>query len=218
MDETIFRQFTQNFQASHQTTPLIVYDVDDILWDLTRRIALKRGLDPDICYAIFRIPDNPELTKADQDYIIKSFANADIFRNIDFHPGIIDLLRPESLGAKVKINSNCFSQAIADLKISQLLQAIPGLTTDDIQVNIIDHSKALRKPLNPETTLLIDDSPHNIAESPALLNIMPSRIPWSCHPAARKQVAHQTVVWQPNLSAINDFVYQAVSYLANHPS
>lgn len=215
MEQSFLDQFAQNFRHSNQQTPLIVYDVDDILWGLMPRIAARGRLDPQICYALFDLSNNEQLSPDERDYIITSFADADIFRDINFYPGIDQLLRPQELGAKVKINSNCYSHDIAELKITQLLRAIPELTSADIQVNVIDHSQTTRKPLDPTTTILIDDSPHNIANSPALLNIMPSYVAWSSHPSAKQQVQHQSVIWQPSLEAINNFVYQAVEHLLN---
>lgn len=213
MDSTAFQKFQTAFHTSGQPTPLIVYDIDDVLWGLMPRIAARGGLDPATCYAIFNLADNPELSASDRDYIIKSFSNADIFREINFYPGVSDILLPETLGAQVKINSNCYSSAIAELKISQLLQTIPDLSADHIQVNLIDYDSTHRKSLDPHTTILIDDSPYNIAKSPALLNVMPANVAWSVHPSAKAQVKHQSVVWQPDLNAINHFVYQTVQSL-----
>lgn len=208
MDSILFLKIARMFAKLHQEQPVIVYDVDDILWPLIHYVAKRGGIDPARSTAIYSIYDNPQLTRAEQDYLVASFAEASVFENIPFYPGTAEILRPQELGAIVKINSNSFSERIAELKTMQLLAAIPGLKPEQIQMNIIDHSNAHRKPLDPTTTVLIDDSPKNVRLSPALINVMPRNITWSYCADAVQTVCGKRVVWKPNLLQINQFVYQ----------
>lgn len=201
------------FLASGQEYPLVVYDVDDVLWDLIGRVAQRAHIPYQSATAIFSIRDNQLLTLAQQDTIIAAFSNPEIFRDIAFYEGTADILRPRELGAKVRINSNSFNQAIADFKREQLLRAIPGLTEADIQMNIIDYSKTHSKKFIDGMTILVDDSSHNVAQSPALVNVMPMSVPWSYSESALQMVATKTTVWKPDLKAVNEYVYTLVSQL-----
>ncbi len=214
MDYQTFAFLKHEFTQLEQDAPWVVYDVDDILWGLMFRVAKRANLDIKRCMAIFRIRDNQLLTRREQDYIIDAFADASVFENIEFFPGAEDILRPRELGAVVKINSNSFSERIAELKVQQLLAAIPGLTPDDIQMNIIDPSNAYRKPLDPRTTIFVDDSPYNVANSPAIINVMPTFMTWSHCPSAVVEMAGKYVIYRPSLVEINRFVYRAVEHLA----
>lgn len=213
MNKATFRRLAYLFKKSGQETPIIVYDVDDVLWGLLENIALAGGLNPAFCTAVFRIRENWLLSRSEQEYIIETFSDAKIFRDIKFYPEAANILRPEELGAKVVINSNSFNAEIGELKINQLLQAIPNLESENIQINILDYQHANHKPLSEKTTILIDDSPYNVATSPALMNLMPENIYWTHNPKSKEIVQHQPVTWLPNLGAINDFVYTAVGYM-----
>lgn len=213
MDLMLYRRTARLFAQLQQEQPVIVFDVDDVLWPLIHRVAKRGGLNPAKCTAIFKIRDNHLLTKAEQDYIIESFADAKVFENIPFYPGVANILRPQELGAIVRINSNSFSEEIAALKTEQLLAAVPGLKLEQIQMNITDHDGAHRKPLAPETTILVEDSPSNVRLSPALLNVMPSNLAWTHCANAVQTMAGKRVAWRPNLLQINALLYQLTAVI-----
>lgn len=209
----LFERIRQRYLALGQEEVLAVYDADDILWMLMRRVTQKLDLDWWTATAIFSIRDNRLLTPYQQDAILDAFGNPKMFENIKFLPGASEIMRPCELGAKVKINSNAFNEKIAELKAVQLLAGIPGLKLEDIQMNIISRKDAKKKPIDPRTTIFVDDSPHNTAKSPALLNIMPKYMPWSCCPQAILEINGKPTVWRKDLITINQLVYDLTKYL-----
>lgn len=198
------------------TQPIeIVYDVDDILWPLSRKIAKVCNVSYDHLTANYRIHENTFLTPMEQKTIIEAFSDPHIFEDIKFFPEVEDILLPRELGVKVSINSNNLSAEIAKLKKEQLLSAIPGLSADDLHFNVISYSK--EKVFSSPMTILIDDSPYNIQISPALLNIMPQNIAWSCNYLAKQMTAEKPVLWLPDLEEINHSVYILAKFLVNLP-
>ncbi len=209
----LFERIRQQYLALGQEEVLAVYDADDILWMLMWRVAQELKLDWETATAVFSIRDNRRLTPYQQDAIIEAFGNPKMFENIEFLPGTSEIMRPCELGAKVMINSNSFNERIGELKCMQLLAAIPRLRPEDIQMNIISHSEAKKKPLDPRTTIFVDDSPHNVAKSPALINVMPKYMPWSWCPQAILEINGKPTVWRKDLIAINELVYDLTKYL-----
>lgn len=213
MESALCFKVARMFAKLPQKQPVIVYDIDDVLWPLIHHIARRGGIDPARSSAIFSVYDNQLLSSSEQEYIIQSFADATVFEKMSFYPGAADILRPQELGTIVRINSNSFSERIAELKTEQLLALVPGLKPEQIQMNIVNHSSAHKKPLTSDTTILIDDSPKNIHLSPALVNVMPKNLAWSYCPDAIQTVAGKRVVWKPNLQKINEYVYQLTSIM-----
>lgn len=193
----------------------IVYDVDDILWPLSRKIAKACNISHDHLTANYRIHENAFLTPEEQKSVIEAFSDPHIFEDIEFFPGVENILLPRELGAKVSINSNNLSAKIAKLKEEQLLSAIPGLSADDLHFNIIGY--AGNKTFNAPMTILVDDCPYNIKDSPALLNIMPRNIAWSCNDLAREIITEKPVLWCTHLTTINRSVYELTKLLINLP-
>ncbi len=192
-------------------TSLVVYDIDDIVWLLNYRIAEDLGIDENRFLSTFSVKDNPLLSRDERQKIIAAFADSRYFENIQFMTGVENILAPQQLGAKVVFNSNSFSERIAELKTEQLLAAVPGLRQEQIQMHIIHYGKTHKKALDPSTTILVDDSPFNVALSPALMNVMPAWMPWSYSDEAIEQLADKPVKWCESLDDINDFVYQTVA-------
>ena len=195
---------------------LIAYDVDDILWSLMSVVSRYLSIDLERCLATFGIHDNTLLTPQEQDAVIAAFSNADLFREMKFYSEAIDILRPMELGAKVIINSNSYNDEIADLKREQLLAIIPNLRKEQLCMNIVGEGKDVKhKKFNPDTVIVVDDSPFNVAMSPALVGVMSKWIPWSCSPEAKQAVRGKRVVWKNNLAEINDFVYDLTKQLVS---
>ncbi len=198
----------QQYRARGCAAPIIAYDADDVLWPLLHTVACRLGLEPDRCMNTFSIRENKLLSTEEQEKIIAAFADSEVFRGIEFFPGTADILRPTELGAKVVINSNAFTEEIAQLKHDQLLAAIPGLRDEDIHMNVIGgHACAKQKKFDPQTAIVVDDSPFNIAMSPALINVMPQWMIWSRSPDAVQRMLGKRVAWRRNLIEINKYVY-----------
>lgn len=205
---------TKMKQKSIKTTrtvrPKVVFDVDDVLWPLGETIAKHFGIDFERYFHHFKITENSRLTDAEREMIIAAYADTTFFEKIEFFAGAKDILRPRELGAIVKIKSNSFSERIAELKIQQLLAAIPGLTEDDIQMSIIDYDRTHSKTIDDDTTIFVDDSPFNVATSPAHINIMPDLGGWNRDASAQELLRERTVFYAKDLSEINQLVYAQV--------
>lgn len=188
----------------------VVFDVDDTLWSLGEAVAQKLGIERERYFYHFKVTENPKLTEKERAAVIAAYADARFFREIEFFPGIAEILRPQELGARVIIKSNSFSEEIAKLKIQQLLAAVPGLKPEDIKMNIIDYSRTHGKTIDDDATIFVDDSPFNIATSPARVNIMPDLGGWNQDAEAQKLVQDKTVFYAKDLREINRLVYEQV--------
>jgi len=214
MLKQICKEFQKRMLETHQDVPLVVFDCDDFLWKMMRRIAFYLGIDFQTATAVFAIKENKLLTPEQQDAILTAFADERYFQNIAFEPGVADILKVCELGAEVKINSNAFTEKIAEAKFYSLLAVIPGLKPEQIQMNIVSAGpSAQRKTTDPRTTIFGDDSPYNIALSPTLLGIVPKDMPWSISPEAVKIMQGKRVFCAENLEHANQLIYQAVSAL-----
>ncbi len=191
----------------NSTPAKIVFDVDDVLWPLGMTIVKRLGIEPERYFYHFKVIENAKLSKPAQEAIIAAFADVRFFQEIEFFPGIREILEPRELGAVINIKSNCFSEQIADLKIQQLLAAVPGLTKDDIEVSIIDYSRTHAKAIDTDTTIFVDDSPYNVATSPARVNIMPDLGGWNNDASAKELLRGKTVFYAQTLDDINQLIY-----------
>lgn len=223
MEDILFHSILRRWQkhSSYGKPPLVVYDVDDILWSLMDRVTEHLGIDYNRATYLFSVRDNPKLTPEEKRAIIDDFANPKMFENIQFYPGAEDILKVEQMGAHVRINSNAFNAEIGRLKTEQLLAHIPDLTPEHIQMNIINPKDTHKKEMNPDTVIFIDDSEHNILLSPAVINVMPTDRPmWCTNSEAihRLCAAHKSIAWRADLRDINRFVEMSVGYLQKHSS
>ncbi len=214
-DYSLLLYVLQEFIRRGFTEILIVYDYDDLLWPLMKRVCARLGINHRRATQVFRIYDNHLLTRAEQEAIIAAFAEPSFFQDIQFYPGIEDITRVVELGAKLEINSNSFNQPIADLKTEQLLAAVPNLRPEQIRMNIINHSTSDRKPLQPQTTIFYDDGPHNILLSEAILNGVPSKMLWSNHPSvvAQYRQQHKYVRSCHDLQEMTQLAYDVTEFL-----
>jgi len=186
----------------------IVFDVDDTLWPLGEAIADYLGIEKERYYHHFSVRDNSALSKDEQEAIIAAYADVRFFKNIQFFAGIEAILRPREIGAVVQIKSNSFNEQIADLKIRQLLKAVPGLTAGDIKMNIIHYGQAHKKSIDNDATIFIDDSPFNVATSPAEVNILPDLGGWNKDTEAQTLMAGKNIKYSKSLQEINRLIYQ----------
>lgn len=208
MREIDTSKLREQFRQSGQRQVEIVYDVDDVLWSLLRRVTGRLGIDYEKASRIFKINENTALSPREQEAIFAAFGDATMFEEIEFLAGAEEILRPRELGAVVKIKSNSFSTRIAELKTTQLLAHIPGLAPEDLMMPAIDgKTETYQKKFDETMTILVEDSPYNVALSHALVNVMPGGMAWSVGPAATKIIGDKPVVWRDNLVEINRFIY-----------
>lgn len=187
------------------TSVQIYYDVDDILHGLTERAARLAGVEFEQ-WTSYRLADIPAFTPEQVQKIIQVFEEPEVFYNMEFYAGAEDILRPRQLGAHVGINTNSFTQVVANTKIPQLLARVRHLQRADIISNICGVAGALKKPLDPRTLILVDDSPYNVANSPAQVNVM-LRKPYNTTPEAYATMSGKRVFQFDTLLEANQFVY-----------
>ena len=153
----------------------IVIDIDDTLWGLNKRICEKRGIKENLLRH-FSVYDNSLLTREEKDMMIHDYKDVNIFKNIDWYDGVEKLLELEKFGASILINSNNFSEEIANQKLLELKKVLPDIKDTQIQMNIISDCK--KKKIQEPVFILMDDSPHNIANTDAEHYILLEK-PWN---------------------------------------
>lgn len=183
----------------------VFYDVDDILHNLTERTAAHVGVDMNL-WVDYHIQESLYYTPEQISHIVRTFEEPNIFQEMQFYPGTEAILAPRQLGAYVGLNTNSFTQAVADTKMPQLLARVPHLCESDVINNICGATGALRKELDPQTFIFVDDSPYNIAKSPAQVNVMMKK-PYNVTPHAYEVMQGKRVFQFDTLTEINNFVY-----------
>lgn len=151
-----------------------VFDLDDMLWDLSGPVFRKAGTSFGLAVD-FALRESPEITAAQRSRIIALFGEVDTFKNIQLYPAVAQLKALYDLGVNVMVKSNCLSQEIADAKYDVLKRALPYLDDRAFRLDVVDRGGALAgKELPENTTFFVDDSPLNIAKSTARYNLLPA--------------------------------------------
>lgn len=152
----------------------IVFDVDDVLWDLNKIATSKAGVDYNKL-EVFSANENPLLSEEERSQLIRAYCDPDSFKNIDWYDGIEDIVKLEKRGAEVYINSNSANIEISELKRKQL-KSVLGLPDNRLILNIMNNPK--KKEVGEGVWCFVDDSPHNILDSTAVHNIVVNK-PWN---------------------------------------
>jgi len=187
---------------------LIVYDVDDICHAQGKRIAddLEFDLADWTSFYIERIPRfSDDLKKRAR----AALSDEKYFRDIEFYDGVEDILRPEELDPRVEVvfNTKTGTREGADLKLRQLMEKIPGLTSDKITSTIYENTNETRyKDIPKNTFVFVDDSPYNLGMSPAEINVTMIK-PWNTSPEGLNLIKGKNVIMFPTLLQINRFIY-----------
>ena len=92
------------------------------------------------------------------------------------------------------------------LKKTQLLSVV-NIPEENIKCNIIDHSKAMRKEIDKDTDILVEDSPYNIAISPAKINIVINH-PWNLSKEANDMMKSKNIIRFNTLKEANKYIYK----------
>lgn len=187
----------------------VVYDCDDVLWDLNTHVANLKGIDPN-CLVNFAMLENEALTMPERRAMLDGFRDAASFVDIKFYDGANEILHAEELGATVMINSNAYNADIAELKRQQLRKLLPEMAPEKMRINVIDPDGACHKEIERDLFIFVDDSPFNIALSEAKINIMPTRL-WNVTPKAKEIVREKNVIWIDDLTKINQFVRETLA-------
>lgn len=155
----------------------VVFDVDDTLWSLNKRVSGITGIDYDKL-TIFSVHDNVNLTEEEKQKMLRVYADTDTFRDIKWDASIEYI---GSIAANIYINSNNSTEEIAEVKRKQL-HSVLNIPDDHIIMNItgLKKSSITKKVIDEDTYILVDDSLHNIEMSTAVYNIVIRR-PWNQH-------------------------------------
>jgi hypothetical protein len=149
----------------------VIFDCDDILWPLNKRMAKMAGIDFDKLYT-YSIKDNVNFTEEERNKIINIYGSTELFKNINWYDGID---RIKYLDADIFISTNCYTEDIAKMKRQQLKEVLK-IPDDKIYTHVINNEK--RKLVDDDAYIFIDDSPYNRKESNALFNILMKK-PWN---------------------------------------
>lgn len=145
----------------------VVYDVDDTLWNLDGTICNILSIDISLIVT-YRVFDNPYLTEKQKNDIFSMYGNPDIFKRLEFYPGIERIFDLEKEGkAEVWISSANLNNAVRDIKLRRLME-IPNINKEHIRLTVGKNVHQGR--VNGD--ILIDDSLQNIVDSNFEYNIL----------------------------------------------
>ena len=145
----------------------IVFDVDDILWSLNKRVSERVGIAfSDLC--TFSIYENPRLSEKEKEQVLTAYNDPDLFKDIDWYPGAERIMELERHGIKVYINSNCCQKEIARLKYQQIHELI-NIPDDQLILNVfdVDSDGHKKKEIGDHVFAFVDDSPYNLLSATA---------------------------------------------------
>lgn len=181
----------------------IVFDVDDVLWGLNKRVTSSLGIDYNKItdYSVKKISTLSDLEKKN---LLNSYSNPEMFIDIKWYDGVKDILKLEDKGCKVYINSNSFSDKISNLKREQLKSVLP---LPDNRLIFNNLSEGGKKEINERVFCFVDDNPYNIADSCATYNIM-IKTPWNKSKDTLKMLSCKNVV-------ILDSLIDIIVYIEN---
>lgn len=185
-----------------------IFDLDDTGWGLSERVAQKVGVDfADLID--FHILKNERITMEQRLAINDYYRDPEIFRGIEFYPGFAQIMELKALNAVIQVNSNSLGEEVRDIKIKQTLSEVPGLRREHLRFGLVNENTTIRKRFDDDTYILVDDSPYNIAISPATWNIVP-RKPWNQTKKAAEIMRGKSVIFVPP----GDF-YKIIRTIAN---
>lgn len=168
---------TQAIMLAAHKTKLIIFDMDDVLWDLNEYAASLVGV-PYEKFTMWSVYKNPNFTETERKKILNAYTNPNLYQNIRFKTSMVKLINRihnERPDCTVLISSNCVSEEIRDMKKEQLLRVL-DIPEENIHLHLIDmETQSEQKEFPDNVFLLVDDSPCNIAISNALHKIMPAK-------------------------------------------
>lgn len=139
----------------------IIYDVDDVLNNLTDRMCQFVGVEPNTFY---RIEDNDHYTDDEKRRCFEFFNDPDAFAALDFVPGATEIFEIEKTSkARVSIMSCNYNQQIVDIKMHKLLTRIPGAAPEKIQMQLL---RGEDKVVDPSADIIVEDCLANCLKYP----------------------------------------------------
>lgn len=190
---------------SDSSTKIVIFDVDDILWALNRKMTAMTGIDYDKL-VVYSILENELLPEEDRKNAYAVYTGHELFENIEWYDGIE---RINKLNADVRINSNSLNEKAAEMKREQL-KSVLTLTDDKILIHNVKDEK--KKKIIDGAFILVDDSPYNIASSTAKYNIVLKQ-PWNSSPEMEKMMRQNGTgfIYCDSLNQIIDLIEMLLS-------
>lgn len=164
----------------------IVFDMDDILWALNKRIADRHGIDHNklVTYSIF---ENPILSDNEKEAILRAYNDPSVFEDIEWFDGADRIMVLEQFGARVFINSNCYCEEIARAKYEQIHRLI-DIPDSQLVLNVFgDTYKDGNKEIGEDVFAFIDDSPRNLIKADSV-HLYTLNRPWNTNCAELKSL------------------------------
>ena len=185
--------------------------MDDTLWSLNKRICQHTGI-PYEKIITFSIHENPLLTESEKQMTLSSYGNTTMFENIEWFDGISqlnDMIHDENIN--VFINSNSANKTCSALKRRQLHEIL-DIPDDHIIINDTGCKKknVIQKTIDSDTYIFVDDSPHNVAMSPAEYNIM-IKTPWNQSDAGKTIVKDKNVIYCDDFNHVLKTIYEILN-------
>lgn len=158
----------------------IVFDVDDVLWSLNRKMTQMTNIDYNKL-VIYDINANPELTPDEKARIYAAYKDKALYEHIQWDESVHLI---NHINADIYVNSNVLSAEIEALKREQLKRVLL-IPDKNIQMNIV--ANHVSKSIDSDTYIFVDDCPYNIMNSKAQYNIMLA-CPWNTSAAVQKEL------------------------------
>lgn len=187
----------------------IVFDVDSTLWPFEEVAPRLVGINPVLFQQTYIFRENPNLTQMQVALLLRLAGNPLLFEQMELFPGAADITRVQELGLEVVVNSNCQSRSVIPVKRRKLLDQIPKLDPDLIFLNNLAGGRDRPKALSSRTLILVEDSPFNVAESTAKVNIL-RKIPWNQSAEAKEIMHGKTVISFDTIKEINKYIYTGI--------
>lgn len=204
---TDFREYPQTLLDSDRRIGKIVFDLDDVAHGLNKSIAQYLGIDYDDIVD-FRAIENTRLPLETRQAINECYKDIKFFKNIQFYPGFERIMElQEKYPIYNQVNSSSFSQEIRYSKYRALRATVPLLLPKQIRLSLVGVKSTVHKRFDDDTLILLDDSPYNVALSPAKLNILPMQ-PWNQTPKALDLMKSKPIRFVPRGDF--DAIFQAI--------
>ena len=179
----------------------IIFDVDDTLWSLNKKICNELDI-PYENITTFSVHENPFLTERERQQMLSKYSDPNSFKNITWFDGIEQIENIKD--ADIYLNSNS-SNELCSAEKRQQLRAVLNIPDDHITINTTGNKKKdiVKKSIDEDTFIFVDDSPHNVSMSPAKYNIMICT-PWNQSENGKTIVKDKNVLYCKTLiEAIN---------------
>lgn len=181
----------------------VVFDIDDTLWGLNKQVCLQTGISYEKIIT-FSVHENPLLTEIEKQKMLAAYGNPEIFKNIKWFKGIERIMKLKN--ADIYLNSNSINDKCSEFKRNQIHEIL-DISDDHIIINTVGHKQnnIIKKTIDKDSYIFIDDSPHNISMSPAKYNTM-IRTPWNQSESVKAFIKDKRVIFCDNLDQVIDKV------------